>query len=560
MSYDFLEFFANRGTLVDPKTAGFIAGQDDPKKFVEGIVANLKDVPLFLTMDNLPETFQISANAPKNVEINEFGPENGNNGGAKYEKKMETEMPLKTPRSGQNGGGGWKRARAISREENFQHPAGDVSNLDKEFEAVRGGELGNLKSSKSIFKPARELDGQMRIIKDMTGNSTCEGDIRDFSLYFNDRVKKITKLLRSRPELYGARKINGIRRGDKNLKLIGIVSDIRITKNGHKLLEIEDSSGKCAVLLKKDDGLSADTTINDEVIGIVAEAPERGDLIMAKQIVRPDIKATNKVNRADEPLSAAFISDIHLGNKTFLEDRFKSFIQWLGGNGNGKATDALDRLKYIMVTGDIVDGIGIYPGQEEELVIDDIYAQYEEVARLMDDIPEHIKIVMIPGNHDAVRGAIPQPALPEEFTRFFSNNVTFASNPCQIGLSGVEVLLKHGRALDDLVTSIPGMGYDTAIFAMKEMLKRRHMAPIYGGKTQLAPEHVDHMVIDRVPDIFALGHGHAHGVGKYRGVTLINASTWESQTSFQKMMNFTPDPGKVTLVDLQSHKVDVVNF
>jgi hypothetical protein len=80
---------------------------------------------------------------------------------------------------------------------------------------------------------------------------------------------------------------------------------------------------------------------------------------------------------------------------------------------------------------------------------------------------------------------------------------------------------------------------------MKEMLKRRHLASMYGGKTPLAPEPRDMMVIDTVPDIFVTGHVHGAGLSHYKGVRLINASTWQSQTSFQKMHNFTPDPAKL---------------
>jgi DNA polymerase II small subunit len=38
----------------------------------------------------------------------------------------------------------------------------------------------------------------------------------------------------------------------------------------------------------------------------------------------------------------------------------------------------------------------------------------------------------------------------------------------------------------------------------------------------------------------------------YKGVLLINSSTWQSQTEYQKMMNFQPQPAKVAVVDLQS--------
>jgi DNA polymerase II small subunit len=160
-------------------------------------------------------------------------------------------------------------------------------------------------------------------------------------------------------------------------------------------------------------------------------------------------------------------------------------------------------------------------------------------------------MIILPGNHDAVRPAEPQPAFTKEITRLFPKNVTFVGNPAYFTIHGIKVLAYHGRSMDDLIPTL-GLSYHKPIEAMSEMLKRRHLAPIYGDKTPLAPEHSDYMVIDETPDIFAVGHVHTFGVQRYRNVLMINSSTWQSQTPFQKMMNIQPDPCKVTVVDLQA--------
>jgi DNA polymerase II small subunit len=104
------------------------------------------------------------------------------------------------------------------------------------------------------------------------------------------------------------------------------------------------------------------------------------------------------------------------------------------------------------------------------------------------------------------------------------------------------------------------MTYDNPLEIMKEMLKRRHLAPIYGGKTPIAPEKKDYLVIDPVPDVFVTGHVHGAGVSEYRGVRLINASTWQAQTSFQRMHNFHPNPAKLPLLHLGTGKVVMKDF
>ena len=99
-----------------------------------------------------------------------------------------------------------------------------------------------------------------------------------------------------------------------------------------------------------------------------------------------------------------------MGSKMFLEDEWHNFLKWINGNlGNSRQKDVASKVKYLIVPGDVVDGIGIYPDQEKELAIVDIYRQYEVLAEQFQFIPDHISIIMQPGNHDAVRPAEPQP-------------------------------------------------------------------------------------------------------------------------------------------------------
>jgi DNA polymerase II small subunit len=249
------------------------------------------------------------------------------------------------------------------------------------------------------------------------------------------------------------------------------------------------------------------------------------------------------------------MSDIHVGSRTFLEDKWSKVSTWLAGGD-----EIAGSIRYLVVSGDVVDGIGVYPRQDEELLIDDIYGQYEALARMIADLPDRISVIMLPGNHDAVRPAEPQPAFPTSIRNLFDSNVIFAGNPSLLSLEGVRVLAYHGRSMDDLVSAIPGMSYARPLDAMKAMLRMRHLAPIYGGKTPIAPEAEDHLIIEEVPDIFATGHVHAAGVDQYRGVVLVNSSTWQAQTPYQKMRNIQPMPARLPIVDLASGQAIVREF
>jgi DNA polymerase II small subunit len=236
----------------------------------------------------------------------------------------------------------------------------------------------------------------------------------------------------------------------------------------------------------------------------------------------------------------------------FLEKEWKRMTDWLNGEGKGSlSSDMAGRVKYMVIAGDLVDGIGVYPDQEADLVAPDISHQYEMLAEAMSRIPDHITIVMMPGNHDAVRIAEPQPPLPVEYQEMFTNeSICFLSNPSFFSLSGVHVAAYHGKSLDDLVQLFQNVSYEDPIPGMVEMLKFRHFSPTYGMRNQLAPELKDHLLIKDIPDILVSGHVHRFGYDTYKGVQMIQAGTWQSQTPYQKMLNFKPQPAKMALVEL----------
>ena len=127
-------------------------------------------------------------------------------------------------------------------------------------------------------------------------------------------------------------------------------------------------------------------------------------------------------------------------------------------------------------------------------------------------------------------------------------------------INGIIILSYHGQSIQDFATTLPGLNQNKPTKIMKEMLKRRHLAPMYGGITSLAPEKEDYMVIDLIPDIFVTGHVHTTAVENYRDVILMNSSAWQSQTTYQKMMNFMPDPAKAIVVNMKNLMTSVMAF
>lgn len=242
-----------------------------------------------------------------------------------------------------------------------------------------------------------------------------------------------------------------------------------------------------------------------------------------------------------------------------MKDEWETFIEFL--NGMNEALNKISKLvKYIIVAGDIVDGIGIYPNQELELDILEIEEQYKIAGNYFKKIPNIITIIISPGNHDGVRKAEPQISLKKRYGKYFPSNVIFVGNPALIEIDEIPIQIYHGCSIDDLVSSIKSITYQIPTSGMKELIKKRHLCPIYGKRVMIAPEKSDYMVIEKIPQIFHCGHVHTIGIEKYKNIILINSGTWQSQTSFQKKVNIIPNPAKVPVINLEDGKTCILDF
>ena len=240
--------------------------------------------------------------------------------------------------------------------------------------------------------------------------------------------------------------------------------------------------------------------------------------------------------------------------------------------GNEQQKNIAKNVKYIFIVGDLVDGCGIYPEQDKELEIPDIYAQYRECARLLRKIPPHIPLIVCPGNHDAVRVAEPQPVLPKTFAAPLHEmpNTILVSNPAMInihssdGFSGFDVLLYHGYSFDHFVAEVDYLrnngGYDRADLIMKFLLQRRHLAPTHTSTLYIPDIRKDYLVIEKVPDFFVSGHIHKSINANYKNVTMICGSCWQSKTAFQEKVGHNPEPSRVPVVNLKTREVKILKF
>jgi len=220
---------------------------------------------------------------------------------------------------------------------------------------------------------------------------TKKRTMQDFVAYFNARYQAIEKMLRNRLELQNLTSITRLKqkKDRETLSLIGMVRDKHTTSKGGIMLTVEDPSGWIKVYVNKNNQelfKAAKDIVLDEVLGILGV---NGDnILFANKIVWPDIPLSKELKKAPEEGYALFLSDLHVGSDHFLPKEFNQMLEWINGKvGNEEQRAIAQKIKYIIIAGDLVDGLGIYPGQEQELLIIDIKEQYRECARLLRKIP-----------------------------------------------------------------------------------------------------------------------------------------------------------------------------
>lgn len=404
---------------------------------------------------------------------------------------------------------------------------------------------------------AKDYTANIKILHqyDVTEKSRTKGKVENFVNYFKNRYERMYKLLRHAVRdvptvsLSKAKKSIG-----ENVRVIIMVVEKRKTKAGNYFLEVEDLNDSFKIIFSGDMKKKANAICVDDVIAITGKVLE--PYMIANDVEWPDIPVTNTKKTAENDLAVAYISDIHFGSNKFLKAQLNRFVKWLYGEGNESERKLASKIKYLVVAGDIVDGIGIYPGQEKELVVKDIYKQYEMFDDFVTSLPDYIEIIACPGNHDAVRRGEPMPAIPNEYIK---SDIIRIGSPSYVVIEEIKHLIYHGTSIDSFVANIPGTTYKQPEKVMVEYMKRRHLSPIYGNNL-IVPENIDYMVVEEIPDVVHCGHVHKNSYAQYRGIVLINSGTFQARTDYQIKQGHIPTPGQVPIYELKYGRLKTIDF
>jgi|TARA_B100001971_G_scaffold194280_1_gene200119 DNA polymerase II small subunit len=426
------------------------------------------------------------------------------------------------------------------------------------------------KSDKINFKN-KQINSNLSNVRIIHSNPILNKklEVKDFVNYFRSRFSEMKNILQERSELKNLISINKILGSRQNFSIIGLISDKRITKNKNILLEVEDLTGKIRVLISQN---NPDIYKKAEEITLDSVIAFRGtgnrEIIFANEVIFPDsIIFERKKSPVEE--FVLFTADLHIGSKLFLEENFLKFIDYL--NGKVLNTPEVEKIKYLIIAGDLIAGVGEYPGQEKDLKISDVESQYAKAAELLGKIRNNIKIIICPGNHDALRIMEPQPLLDEKYAWPLYNlkNIIFVTNPSQVnigsrkGFSGFNILLYHGFSYHYYANNVSRLMKEKAVHQpdklMHYLLKQKHLAPTHSS-TLYFPSADDFLVIKDVPDIFISAHTHKSAVSYYNNILTISSSSWESKTAYQEKLGNEPDFCKVPMFNLKTRAIKILDF
>jgi DNA polymerase II small subunit len=401
--------------------------------------------------------------------------------------------------------------------------------------------------------------------------------VSDFVLYFNRRLDYFTNLLKSRVNIDNVVKIGSLRDfygTNTQISVIGLINEIKTTSKGHYMIELEDKSGKinCFVNKEKKDLVKIIENLSlDEGIAIVGAIGDK--IIWVDDIVIPSPPNNMEFKTTAEEEYILFMSDLHFGAGVFVDEAFSKFLDFINGNTNNEKLNYISKkVKYIIVPGDIIEGIGIYPDQGKDARILSSELQYHEAARWLKQIPKDKPIIIIPGNHDTDRLSEPQPKLPYDKAYALYNlpNVIMLSNPSRIRVfnndsnGGLEIYMYHGGSIFYYADKIKHLrelgGAKVPEKVIEYLLEKRHLAPSHGATLYIPDNEEDPLVIKKMPDFFAVGHTHKLSMSNYKGCTICSCGCWVEMSDYQEKMGMYPDVGKVIVVNTKTRKPSVISF
>ena len=179
----------------------------------------------------------------------------------------------------------------------------------------------------TFYPYARDITSDLKILEDVTGSLTSNGTLVEYGLYFQDRFKRVERLLRQRMDVKAATPITEALKSPPKtkLKIICMLTEKRDSKN-NTILSVEDLHGSAIVLIPQ----KAPEEVKKKVLMLLPDTvfcaaviKTRTNLLLAEDIILPEVGGNY---HEPKNLSTPFSFDIHVGIIKFNKEAFRRFI------------------------------------------------------------------------------------------------------------------------------------------------------------------------------------------------------------------------------------------
>jgi DNA polymerase II small subunit len=419
------------------------------------------------------------------------------------------------------------------------------------------------------------LSPKILVKLDIPDRSSDKPNIETFRQLFLNRYEKLSNILKT-----NISEQNSILRQilsdeeiptDKSGILLGMVQDTRVLHTNKFVIQLENPESniltRCVMVQDSESFPEYREILRDTVVGIEGVLPKnyQGGEITAfwgRDVIRPsfnpiDFKSTT------ESYKILFISDIHFGSNNFIRSIFAKLIQFLSLQKLTPQNEELaSKIGTLMIVGDLIEGIGLFPDQKDEIVYHSLQSQYEGLSILLQEIPKDIEIIIIPGEHDATQIPNPQPAIDKQIgkTLLTLPNLRNHGNPLRLTIEDMTILAFHGQGHEILFEKHFDADPLNPIRGIKDLLEYRHLFPEYGSFNPITPFKRDYLVINEIPNVVVSGHFHQAHFEEYKGVKILTCGSFQREENKKTKDIINASLGRFPILDTQTGQVEMIDL
>ena len=181
------------------------------------------------------------------------------------------------------------------------------------------------------IKETTDVVATFDVLFDPSPNVASAEGIEGYGALFKSRYEKLRKIISQRPEgkkLKSVTSLVGIKKPNTEMYICGLVIEKNIEKD-RATFKVDDLTGISNAISVYDEKIieKVSLLLDDQMIMVEVIKSKKGNLV-AKDVIMPGVIASPE-NRSKTDTYVAFISDLHIGSKFFMENEFVKFIDWL---------------------------------------------------------------------------------------------------------------------------------------------------------------------------------------------------------------------------------------